>query len=42
MQRTPVVDVYKVIWIKIEDFDEAMLIVQVWVGKFGMRDVILD
>jgi hypothetical protein len=42
MQRTLMVDIYKFIWIKFEDFDEAMLIIQVWVGKFGMRDVILD
>jgi hypothetical protein len=27
---------------KIEDFDEAILIVQVCVGKFGVRDVLVD
>ncbi len=27
---------------KVEDFDEVMPIVQVWVGKFEIRDVLLD
>ncbi len=32
----------KITTIKIEDFDEAILVVQVRVGKFGVRDVSLD
>jgi len=35
------VDVCKVTT-KVEDFDEAMPIVQVWEGKFEVRDVLLD
>jgi hypothetical protein len=37
-----VIDVCKVTIMKIKDFDEAMLVVQVWVGKFGVRNVLLD
>jgi hypothetical protein len=36
-----IVDVCKVTT-KVEDFDEAMPIVQVWEGKFEVRDVLLD
>ncbi len=39
MKELQVVDVYKVTT-KIEDFDEAMPIVQVWVEKLGVRDVL--
>ncbi len=27
---------------KVKDFDEVIAIVQVWVGKFEVRDVLLD
>ncbi len=27
---------------KVEDFDETMPIVQIWVGKFEVRDVLLE
>ncbi len=40
MQGTP--NFYKVTIAKIEDFDLAMLIIQVWIGKFGVSDVLLD
>jgi hypothetical protein len=36
-----IVDVSKVTT-KVEDFDEVMPIVQVWVRKFEVRDVLLD
>jgi len=36
-----IVDVSK-ITTKVEDFDEVMPIVQVWVKKFEVRDVLLD
>jgi len=35
-------DVCKVTTIKIKDFDEVLLIVQVQIGKFGVWDVLLD
>jgi hypothetical protein len=41
MKEDQVVDVCKVTT-NVEDFDEAMSIVQVWVGKFEVRDVLLD
>jgi hypothetical protein len=41
MREDQVVDVCKVTT-KVEDFDEAMSIVQVQVGKFEIRDVLLD
>jgi hypothetical protein len=41
MKEDQVVDVCK-ITTKVEDFDEAMLDVQVRVGKFEVRDVLLD
>ncbi len=37
-----VVDVYKVTTITIEDFDEAIPIVQVRIGKFRVKDVLLN
>jgi hypothetical protein len=36
-----IVNVCKIIATKIKDFDEAILIVQVRVGKFGIKDVLL-
>ncbi len=42
MQGTPIANFYKVTIEKIEDFDLAMLLIQLWIGKFGMRDVLLD
>jgi hypothetical protein len=41
MKEDQVADVCKIIT-KVEDFDEVMLIVQVWVGKFEVTDVLLD
>jgi hypothetical protein len=41
MKEDEVADVCKVIT-KVEDFDEVMLVVQVRVGKFEIRDVLLD
>jgi hypothetical protein len=41
MKEDQVANVCKVA-IKVEDFDEAMPIVQVWVGKFKIKDVLLD
>jgi hypothetical protein len=41
MKEDQVVDVC-IVTINVEDFDEAMLIVQVRVGKFKARDVLLD
>ncbi len=41
MKEDHVVDIYKVI-INVENFDEAMPIVQVRVGRFEVRDVLLD
>jgi hypothetical protein len=42
MEEVHIANVCKVITTKIKDFDEAILIVQVRVGKFGVRDVLLD
>jgi hypothetical protein len=42
MEEAQIVDVCKITATKIEDFDEAMLVVQVRVGKFGVRNVLLD
>ncbi len=41
MKEDQVVDVCKIIT-KVEDFDEVMLVVQVQVGKFEVKDVLLD
>jgi hypothetical protein len=41
MKLNHVVDVCK-ITTKVEDFDEVMPIIQIWVGKFVVRDVLLD
>jgi len=37
-----IVDVYKVTTAKINDFDEAMLIIQIQIGRVGISDVLLD
>jgi hypothetical protein len=42
MEEVQIADVCKITTIKIEDFDEAILVVQARVGKFGIRDVLLD
>jgi hypothetical protein len=42
MKTNQVTDVSKFSTIKAEYFDEAILVVQVWVGKFEIRDVLLD
>jgi len=42
MEEAQIVDVCKVVATKIEDFDEAILVVQVRVGKFGVKDVLLN
>ncbi len=42
MKKNQVIDVCKVSQLKVEDFDEAMPIVQVQIGKFEVRDVLLD
>jgi len=42
MEEAQIANVCKVIATKIKDFDEAILIVQIHVGKFGIRDVLLD
>jgi len=42
MEEVQIADVCKITTIKIEDFDEAISVVQVCVGKFGVRDVLLD
>jgi hypothetical protein len=41
LKENQFVDVCKIIR-KVEDFDEAMSVVQVQVGKFEVRDVLLD
>ncbi len=41
MKEDQVVDVCK-ITTKVEDFDEVMPVVQVWAGKFEVRDVLLN
>ncbi len=42
MGETQIVDVYKVTTTTIEDFDEAIPIVQVHIGKFRVKDVLLN
>jgi hypothetical protein len=42
MEEIHIANVCKVIATKIEDFDKAILIVQVRVGKFGVRNVLFD
>jgi hypothetical protein len=42
MEEALIANVCKWIVTKIEDFDEAILVVQICVGKFGIRDVLLD
>jgi hypothetical protein len=35
-------DVYKITSTKVEDLDEVILVVQVCIRKFGVRDILLD
>jgi hypothetical protein len=42
MGEARIVDVYKVTTIIVEDFDETILLVQVRIGKFRVKDVLLD
>jgi len=42
MKINQVMDLCKVSTIKAKDFDEAILVVQVRVGKFEVKDVLLD
>jgi len=42
MKKPQVIDVCKITTIKIKDFDEVVLVVQVRVGKFGVSNVLLD
>jgi hypothetical protein len=42
IKEAHITDVSKVTTIKIEDFDEAIQVVQVRVGKFGIRAALLD
>jgi N-acetylmuramic acid 6-phosphate (MurNAc-6-P) etherase len=42
IKTNQVMDACKISIIKAEDFDEAILVVQVRVGKFKIRDVLLD
>jgi hypothetical protein len=42
MEETLIANVCKDTTTKIEDFDEAILVVQACVGKFGIRDALLD
>jgi FtsZ-interacting cell division protein YlmF len=40
MGEVQIANVYKVTTTKVEDFDETILVVQVHIGKFGVRDVL--
>jgi dsDNA-binding SOS-regulon protein len=42
MEEAQITNVCKITTIKIKDFDEAILVVQVRVGKFGSRKALLD
>jgi len=42
MGEVHIANVYKITTTKVEDFDEAIPVVQVRIGKFGMRDVLLN
>jgi FtsZ-interacting cell division protein YlmF len=42
MGEVQIANVYKVTTTKLEDFDETILVVQVHIGKFEMRDILLD
>ncbi len=42
MEEAQIVDVCKIITTKIKDFDETIPVVEVCVGKFGVRDALLD
>ncbi len=39
MGEAQIIDVYKIIATKVEDFNEAILVVQVRIRKFKVRDV---
>jgi hypothetical protein len=41
MGEARIVDVCKVTTTKVKDFDEAILIVQVYIRKFGVKDVLM-
>jgi len=41
MGEARIVDVCKVTTTNVKDFDEAILIVQVYIGKFGVKNVLL-
>jgi len=42
MEEAQIANVCKITTTKIEDFDEIIPVVQVCVGKFGVRDALLD
>jgi len=42
MEKAQIANVCKITTTKIEDFDEIIPVVQVCVGKFGVRDALLD
>jgi hypothetical protein len=42
MEEVLIANICKVTTTEIKDFDEAILVVQIHVGKFGIRDVLLD
>ncbi len=42
MGEVQIANVYKITTTKVEDFDEALPVVQVRVGKFRVRDVLLN
>ncbi len=42
MGEVQIANVYKITTTKVEDFDEAIPVVQVRVGKFRVRDVLLN
>jgi hypothetical protein len=42
MEEAQIVDVRKITTTKVEDFNEAILVVQVCVGKFRAKHVLLD
>ncbi len=42
MWKAQIVNVYKVTSTKVKGFDEAILVVQVCIGKFKVKDVLLD
>jgi len=38
----PIANVCKMTNTKIEHFDEIMLVLWIWLGKYGVKDVLLD